>query len=187
MARDKYHAVSPAPGDSAADVLSEATMRALASVALIDATPSGKICFATPKAGSLLAKYTAAADRLPDKLVHALQARAVDEALLLTWGPDGQGGQLELRLTGRTDGNYQLLLEEKRHIPTIERLVQRLGVTPREAEVLLWIAKGKTAPEIAEILACKPSTVNKHTQRIFAKIAVETRTAAAAVALETLH
>jgi DNA-binding CsgD family transcriptional regulator len=56
----------------------------------------------------------------------------------------------------------------------------RLGLTPREAEVLGWIARGKQNGEIAELLFISPFTVRKHVQNIFEKLDVHTRTAAVA-------
>ncbi|MBV8376903.1 MAG: response regulator transcription factor [Verrucomicrobia bacterium] len=61
-----------------------------------------------------------------------------------------------------------------------------LGLTPRVAETLLWLAQGKTNPEIATILGNSESTVKKHVLEIFAKLGVETRTAASLRALEVL-
>ena len=58
----------------------------------------------------------------------------------------------------------------------------RLGLTPREAEVLYWICEGKTNPEIATILNTSPNTIKRHNQNLFAKIGVETRMAAARMA-----
>ena len=57
-----------------------------------------------------------------------------------------------------------------------------VAMTRREAEVLSWLAKGKTNRDIADILGMSPRTVNKHLEHIFEKLGVETRTAAAAVA-----
>jgi DNA-binding NarL/FixJ family response regulator len=54
-------------------------------------------------------------------------------------------------------------------------------LTPRELEVLAWIARGKTNRDIAEILGMSPRTVNKHLEHIFVKLGVETRAAAAAL------
>ncbi len=56
------------------------------------------------------------------------------------------------------------------------------ALTPRETEVLSWLAKGKTNRDIAEILGMSPRTVNKHLEHIFEKLGVETRAAAAALA-----
>ena len=61
-----------------------------------------------------------------------------------------------------------------------------LGLTPREAEVLTWIAQGKSNYEIGVILSACTGTICKHVEHILAKLSVENRTAAAAIALATL-
>ena len=60
-----------------------------------------------------------------------------------------------------------------------------LELTPREAEVLLWISRGKSNHEIGVILGAKTGTICKHVEHIFTKLNVENRTSAAVVALET--
>ncbi len=60
------------------------------------------------------------------------------------------------------------------------------SLTPRETEVLSWLAKGKTNRDIADILGMSHRTVNKHLEHIFEKLGVETRAAAAALASRTL-
>jgi DNA-binding CsgD family transcriptional regulator len=55
-------------------------------------------------------------------------------------------------------------------------------LTPREGEVLSWLAKGKTNRDIGEILGMSPRTVNKHLEHVYEKLGVETRTAAVAAA-----
>jgi DNA-binding NarL/FixJ family response regulator len=62
----------------------------------------------------------------------------------------------------------------------------KLGLTSRATETLLWLAQGKTNPDIAIILGITESTVKKHVQEIFEKLGVETRGAAAVQALELL-
>ena len=62
----------------------------------------------------------------------------------------------------------------------------KLGLTPRAAEALLWLAQGKTNQDIATILGITESTVKKHVQEMFEKLGVETRGAAAMRALEVL-
>jgi DNA-binding NarL/FixJ family response regulator len=62
-----------------------------------------------------------------------------------------------------------------------------LGLTPRAAEALLWLAQGKTNSDIATILGVTESTVKKHVQEMFEKLGVETRGAAAVRALEVLN
>src|SRR4051812_27167064 len=62
-----------------------------------------------------------------------------------------------------------------------------LGLTPRAAEALLWLAQGKTNSDIATILGITESTVKKHVQKMFEKLGVETRGAATVRALEVLN
>ena len=85
-------------------------------------------------------------------------------------GPD----EFLLRLIEGDIGDDQTLLKQK------------LLVTEREAEVLLWIAHGKSNRDIAQILELSPRTVDKHLEQIYAKLGVENRTAAAALAVRTL-
>jgi DNA-binding response OmpR family regulator len=59
-------------------------------------------------------------------------------------------------------------------------------LTPRETEVLSWLAKGKTNRDIADILGMSHRTVNKHLEHIFEKLGVETRSAATAIAGQIL-
>ncbi len=68
-------------------------------------------------------------------------------------------------------------------IPAAMALLRtQLGLTPRQAEVLHWIAEGKTNTEISIILDCGFSTVKKHVAGIFQRLCVHSRTAAAACA-----
>src|ERR1700749_2578142 len=60
-----------------------------------------------------------------------------------------------------------------------------LELTPREAEVLLWISRGKSNHDIGVILGTKTGTICKHVEHIFTKLNVENRTSAAVMALET--
>jgi DNA-binding NarL/FixJ family response regulator len=76
--------------------------------------------------------------------------------------------------------------EFKPNFESPKPLEDRLGLTPRVAETLLWVAQGKTNSEIATILGNSESTVKKHVLEIFEKLGVETRTAASLRALEVL-
>jgi DNA-binding CsgD family transcriptional regulator len=58
------------------------------------------------------------------------------------------------------------------------------GLSPREAQVLDWVAPGKTNKEIGVILDLSPRTVQKYLEHIYRKIGVQSRTAAAAKAHE---
>ncbi len=61
-----------------------------------------------------------------------------------------------------------------------------LGLTAREAKVLLWVAQGKSNAEISTILGTAENTVKKHLQNIFEKLGIESRNAATVRALEAL-
>lgn len=66
------------------------------------------------------------------------------------------------------------------------KLLEPLGLTPRQAEVLHWMAEGKTNEEIALILECSFFTVKNHLKEIFQRLGVHSRTSAAACAYRTL-
>jgi DNA-binding CsgD family transcriptional regulator len=86
---------------------------------------------------------------------------------------------------GRDDLHF-LVLEEKAPSPNPGALLS-LGLTPREAEVLFWIAQGKSNPDIATIVGAAVRTVHKHVENIFRKLGCETRAAAAVTAQEALR
>jgi DNA-binding response OmpR family regulator/DNA-binding CsgD family transcriptional regulator len=98
------------------------------------------------------------------------------------------GCRLTLELHPMTDdeaGDDEWLIvgSESDDAAAIESLVRSLRLTPREAEVMLWVTRGKTNRDIGEILGASPRTVTKHMEHILAKLGVETRTAAAGLAL----
>jgi len=64
--------------------------------------------------------------------------------------------------------------------------LKSLRLTEREAEVLLWVSQGKANADVATILGMSEKTVKIHLGHIFEKLNVETRTAAAMIAIETL-
>lgn len=68
-----------------------------------------------------------------------------------------------------------------------ETLRQNFGLTVRESEVLLWIAKGKSNRDIGDILGLSARTVNKHLEQIYVKLGVENRASAAVKAAHVLH
>lgn len=84
------------------------------------------------------------------------------------------------------DNEVLIRLNELNPRADVSRLQQRLSLTDREAEVLLWISYGKSNGMISEVLAISPRTVQKHLERIYEKLGVETRAAAAAVAIKVL-
>lgn len=68
-----------------------------------------------------------------------------------------------------------------------EVLRQHFGLTARESEVLLWIARGKSNKDIGEILGLSPRTVNKHLEQVYTKLGVENRASAAIKAIQALQ
>ena len=64
--------------------------------------------------------------------------------------------------------------------------LESLGLTAREAEVLLWVAQGKSNGDIALLLGMAEKTVKKHMGSIFDKLGLEGRNAATIKALEKL-
>ncbi len=69
----------------------------------------------------------------------------------------------------------------------VDRLRRHFALTGREAEVLLWIARGKSNKDISTVLGISPRTVNKHLEQIFEKLGVENRASAAALTIQALH
>jgi DNA-binding CsgD family transcriptional regulator len=122
-----------------------------------------EISFASPAAERLLREYFSAelGGRLPAALGNWLEA---DGGHPFVRQLDGR------RLTVRRDDGA-LLLDEKQ---------DGIHLTAREREVVSWVARGKTNAEIAQLLWLAPSTVRKHLENVYAKLGVNTRTAAVA-------
>jgi DNA-binding response OmpR family regulator/DNA-binding CsgD family transcriptional regulator len=159
---------------------------------LLAVSRQGKIMWATPQAQKLLA----------DNLPATISDKAGDELELpesmLQWLEQAQGGtgakapalasfpnnvQLQLQYMGKLGPNEFLLrLAKDAGNDTPASFRSDLGLTSREGEVLSWLAKGKTNRDIAQILGLSPRTVDKHLEQIYAKLGVENRTAAAAIA-----
>jgi DNA-binding CsgD family transcriptional regulator len=130
-------------------------------------------------------------DSLPTRIGTWLQEKARSRPAAESPIPDLIVGPDHRSLTIQTAANgegteYRLLLRE-----TVRELdarpLQSLGLTNREAEVLLWLSQGKSNSEIAIILTTKVRTIAKHLERVFAKLMVENRTAAAHTAMEILR
>lgn len=155
-----------------------------AGIAMLAVDKSGKVLWQTPIAIQMLQ------DNLPQDpaLLADFYARLSGwfvqsdptEALLVS-GLQQNLSLSKLADTGR--GAHLVLIQPQEAIPSADILMHSCGVTKREAEVLYWVALGKTNRDIGEILDLSPRTVNKHLEHIFTKLNVETRTAAVASAL----
>jgi DNA-binding response OmpR family regulator/DNA-binding CsgD family transcriptional regulator len=84
-------------------------------------------------------------------------------------------------------GDWLIVMQETSNQSVYAALAAAFGLTAREAEVLYWVVKGKINRDIADILGASPATVKKHLERIHMKMGVETRTAAAAMALQRVR
>ncbi|GEP44134.1 response regulator transcription factor [Brevifollis gellanilyticus] len=67
-----------------------------------------------------------------------------------------------------------------------EPLQKAFSLTPREAEVLLWVTQGKSNGDVAAILGMSEKTAKQHLGTCFQKMGVESRNAASLQALEVL-
>ncbi|MFC7051524.1 response regulator [Hansschlegelia quercus] len=161
---------------------------------LFAADRNGRLLWSTPQATRLLAtaspNFSAEDLALPEIVAKwlvarsegrsdqpsvSLQAGAEGASLVVAFVGQSDRDELLLRVTQEGGSDYAALFKD------------RLGVTTREADVLLWIARGKSNRDIGEILGMSPRTVNKHLEQIYVKLGVENRAAAAAAAVRVLQ
>ena len=83
--------------------------------------------------------------------------------------------------------DWLIVMREVSDLAIIDAMGLNFKLTAREAEVLYWVVKGKINRDIADILGASPATVKKHLERVFSKLGVETRTSAAAMALNRIR
>jgi DNA-binding NarL/FixJ family response regulator len=146
-------------------------------VVLVDAR--GRLAWRSPQAASWLKSVdgTTTDGRLSDSLNTVLLDE--QQPVMLNLGHL----QLSVRNMGRVGmGETMLLLEQHSASEVAPSRLAQAALTPRETEVLSWLAKGKTNRDIGDILGMSHRTVNKHLEHIFEKLGVETRAAAAALA-----
>ena len=155
---------------------------------LLAVSRQGKIMWATPQAQKLLSDNLAAAATDEIVLPHAMlqwleqaqKGKAGSKTPAMASFPDNE--QLRLQYMGKLGPNEFLLRLAKESSNMPAQFSSELGLTTREGEVLSWLSKGKTNRDIAQILGLSPRTVDKHLEQIYAKLGVENRTAAAAIA-----
>jgi DNA-binding NarL/FixJ family response regulator len=160
------------------------TLRAAdaAGDAILSVDAGQRIHWATPLARSRLQPLLDTDGQLPVTLRRWLAADPAQAEAGFTLVSDGQRLVFS-RLGAAAGGGMRILVQRHAAVPDAAVLARTLQLTGREAEVLYWVTLGKTNHEVAAILDMSPRTVNKHLEHIFAKLNVETRTAAAAVAL----
>jgi CheY-like chemotaxis protein/DNA-binding CsgD family transcriptional regulator len=162
----------------------------------------GRLMWQTPLARELLKRYCGSAGPhapgalfswLRRSVAHVAEGMARGE--LLAEAPrmtiDQGARRLSFRLqqyNGDTAGDdWLVIMQEVSDEAVIETISLSFKLTAKEAEVLYWVVKGKINRDIADILGSSPATVKKHLEHILAKMGVETRTAAAAMALSRIR
>ncbi len=162
---------------------------------LLAANRNGHILWCTPQAAkrlrSALPNFESEGYRVSSEVQSWLGKHAngeganTPESIALSIG--GKPLKLRLSFIGQLSGDEYLLRLVEGELGGDEEVIRgKLSLTAREAEVLLWITRGKSNRDVAEILSLSPRTVNKHLEQIYTKLGVENRTAAAALAMQTL-
>lgn len=144
----------------------------------------GALIWTTPQAGEILAARIAR-DALAGaaRSVAAIIADSRPPAALAV--PMGGTGDVSLSYIGpggRGEYLFRLAVQDRDD----EVLARHFALTTREAEVLMWLARGKSNRDIGEILDVSPRTVNKHLEVVFRKLGVENRASAAVSASRVL-
>jgi DNA-binding response OmpR family regulator/DNA-binding CsgD family transcriptional regulator len=123
--------------------------------------------------------------RLAEDLLHKHFPARIAGTVPKEFAADGPLIARRFAEPGRND--LMMLVLEERGAPPGPAALLQLGLTTREAEVLFWIAQGKSNPDVAMILGASVRTVHKHVEHIFQKLGLETRNAASLAALEILR
>lgn len=165
----------------------ERTLRASLEQGVAVATSDGALQFATHRAERLLCRYFPEFDgeSLPASIGALIKAPPSPLSQPQFHSADGI---LAVRIYAPRDDETRvmLLLEETR--PSADRhALRELGLSVREAEVLYWIAQGKTNGEIGTIIGAALGTVKKHAENLYPKLGVESRNGAIRVALDALR
>lgn len=144
---------------------------------LVALGPDGRIVWATPQAGHLIEELG---------VVGAIEAAtAIGDRALEIAVPGG--APLVLAPVGTAGPGERLYRLGRSEAGEVDVLRSHFGLTAREAEVLLWIGRGKANKDIGEILGLSPRTVNKHLEQIYTKLGVENRASAALKAASALR
>jgi DNA-binding response OmpR family regulator/DNA-binding CsgD family transcriptional regulator len=153
---------------------------------LVAFSPAGEILWATPQAQRLFGtQLSSLGNHIRAWADREGGIDAVSKASSEVGAPDG--GRITIAALGRIGSDeYLFQLSPAREDDSLARLRQHFGLTGREAEVLVWIAHGKSNKDIGDILGLSPRTVNKHLEQIYAKLGVENRSSAAVSALRLI-
>lgn len=155
----------------------------------------GKLMWQTPLARDLLLQYYGSnAPQTPQPVLDWLRRhladaeRQIEPPRLSCPSPAPGSRRLTFRLHQQTgDDDWLIIMREESDETVIQAMSLSFKLTAREAEVLYWVVKGKINRDIGDILGTSPMTVKKHLERVFAKLGVETRTAAAGMAMSRIR
>ena len=162
---------------------------------LVAVDRDGEITWFTPQAYRLLERSfgdeTSRRLRLPEDILAWLRARAQNASRGATLTEErlctGPGSASRIRFVGRSEqGEILFRIADASSPDNIATIRAKFALTPREAEVAVWIAQGKSNRDIAAILSLSPRTVDKHLELIFTKLNVENRTTAAALIFSSM-
>lgn len=149
---------------------------------------NGSLLWLTPQVNQLLEKYEGhdlwESKALPAQLKKWLNC-SPSMGMEFTLSIDNESHKV-IYLGKASDNEFLLRLLNNNTESEASIIQERLSLTPREAEVLLWITKGKTNKEIGQILEASPKTINKHSEKIYKKLEVDNRTSAASKAIQFL-
>jgi len=190
LARIRVHLANARVAQASHTAL-DATGRFLLSV---DAT--GNLQWCTPRAEQLLAqlfKSSPSELHLPPHIASHLTRLRTEGAGRGPLGLTVGSRKLEFSyISSAGPGEYLFRLVEiamdsdDEQARQTQLLQGNLSITAREADVLLWISRGKSNRDVSEILGISPRTVNKHLEQVFEKLGVENRASAAARAVRIL-
>jgi DNA-binding response OmpR family regulator/DNA-binding CsgD family transcriptional regulator len=142
----------------------------------------GRIAWATPDARRLLGELEPATlDALQALLANMSRPGVAAEAAF-----GGELQRLSLTRLEAVAGEHRFRIGRSLEGREPRLLQDAFGLTPREADVLLWTSRGKSNKDMSEILNISARTVNKHLEQIFIKVGVENRASATAAATRVL-
>lgn len=162
------------------------------SQGILRLSPQNRISWASSRARNYLQMYCGSAPNcthLPDPLrawvLKQATSAGMNRPLCGPLSIQNQTSRLEIRLLIEKKERY-VFFEEIPIQPAFDELEQ-LGLTEREAQVLGWVAQGKSNDDTAMILKMGQQTVKKHLERIYSALGVANRTEAARKAHDLLH
>lgn len=144
---------------------------------------NGEILWKTEQAENILKQFSDLNNCFKQPIQQWINSGETQRTLLLTID------KIPLRISyfkKISNDEHLIKIEDNNDLFTPETLMKLFSLTKREAEVLLWIANGKSNKDIATILKMSPRTVNKHLEQIYPKIGADNRTAATAITFQTI-